>query len=634
MTLLTKQFRERVATKRRFNNTEIKEIFQNDGFNQPFVDRIEKIYATIPEDRKEEVRGRFQSPDSKQYLSAVWELLIADYLNDAGFGIVWNGEGMPDFTIVDPFQKKYMLEVRGLYESDAQEVRERIKDEIESRLNKVKVDGFLTLSCISVFPLDMDATEFINVVTKWCKNLNPQKTKDEFHYQKEGNHITVTYTRETVSEDQPTIRYFLTSIESNRQKYIKDNVLSEKGKKYGKRFSREGVPIIIALANSSGSSISDISIQSALIGSQTISFFPGTDKTESGLDGKGYITPNRASLVAQNTWLSAVMHFRSNWVEGDQIITPKIIANYWARNQIDFEAFTEAPLFRGREIDDLTIRYEWINVDDERKKNLQDDIQRTSDVGTESHLDAKKVSTKPCRQSKKLKQKLHKEIKPGVHLFTEDWEASVRGAILSLRNKDPEGILSRLVLKFKPIIEHLIEINLNPYLKLEIIVEEIRKLNQQPLRHSKKAADFINEADNTLREYRNKENDVPNSIDSHIENIQMLLGKAFLLFFKAEISYEGVFSQYEDQDSDDTPLSADPELNIFSGIDVHNKKRLLQRIYNTVDPEEELLNELLLTFKHLKVSMKMRPELLALFTNHHIQLNGPTIKKRIQRLTK
>jgi len=271
-----------------------------------------------------------------------------------------------------------------------------------------------------------------------------------------------------------------------------------------------------------------------------------------------------------------------------------------------------------------------INRDDK----LKEEIFRSSQVSIEADQNAKGVDVKPRKLPKKLVEKLQKEVEPGIFLFIGDWEASVNGAILLLKDKDPEDKLSGLILKFRPLIEHLIEINLNPYLKLELITEEIRKLKQQPLRYSKKATDFIDESELILRQYRSEENRAPLSIESHIQNIQSLLEKAFLLFLKAEISYEGAKSQYEDPKSDDSPLSADPELNIFSGMDAHNKKSLLQRIYTTVDPEEQLLNELLLTFKPLKIPIKMRPDLLALYTNHHIQLNGPAIKKRIQRLEK
>ena len=358
LTLLSKEFNEKVLSKPRYNDSEIKQILQHEDSLQPFISKIEKIFSAIPENRKKEVWGRFRSHKNRQHLSAVWELVIAGFLENEGFVVEWNGDGEPDFTIIDQQNKKYMFEIRGLYESDSQGLRNKIRDKIEIEINKLTLPGTLTLSCIHSLPLDMDIDDFVDSVDRWCKLFPVQENKGEFRYQKKGARVTIMFERSS-DKNRRNIQHFLTTIEANRFEYVKNTALSEKGKKYGKRFSGKGLPIIVALADSSGSSISDNTIQSALIGSQTVSFFPGTDQTEIGLDGKGYITPKEAFRGAQNKWLSAVMFFQSNWIDGDQIIWSSLYRNYWAKNPADSTDFGARRVFQGKGIDDSTIRYDW-----------------------------------------------------------------------------------------------------------------------------------------------------------------------------------------------------------------------------------------------------------------------------------
>ena len=360
MKLLSKKFTERVSSESRFNGSEVKGIVKNKKFLGPFIRRIEDTYKLIPNDRKREVLGRFQSRDKREHLSAVWELLIAAFLENEGYIVKWNGEGEPDLTIIDDQNKKFMLEIRGLYESDIQGRRNQLRSKIEHEVNNLTLNGWLTLSSIHSLPLDMDINDFVDSVARWCETYPPEKDIGEHYYQKNGVRIKVEFHRMGVNESMRNVRYFLTPIDANRFDYIKKVALREKGKKYGKRFSEKGIPIIVALANSSGFSISNDTIQYALIGSPTVSFFPGTDRTETGLDGKGYITPKEAFGGARNKWLSAVMFFQSNFIDGDQIVWSSLYRNYWAKNPADSSDFGARKVFQGKEIDDSTIRYDWV----------------------------------------------------------------------------------------------------------------------------------------------------------------------------------------------------------------------------------------------------------------------------------
>ena len=360
MKLLSKELCKEVLSERRYTDSEIIKTIQNKDSIQPFICKIEKVFASIPESRKNEVLGRFKSSNKREHLSAIWELLIADILEKSGLIVEWNGEGEPDLAVIDEQENKYMIEIRGLYASDLQGRRNQLRNTIENEVNKLPLNGWLTLSCIHSLPLDMDINDFVDSVARWCESYPPERDTGEHYYQKNGVRIKVEFHRTGDYEKTRNVRYFLTPIEANRYDYIKNVALREKGKKYGKHYSEKGIPIIVALADSSEFSISDDTIQYALLGSPTVSFFPGTDKTETGLDGKGYITPKEAFGGARNKWLSAVMFFQSNWIDGDQIIWSSLYRNYWAKNQADSTDFGARKVFQGKENDDSTIRYDWV----------------------------------------------------------------------------------------------------------------------------------------------------------------------------------------------------------------------------------------------------------------------------------
>lgn len=146
---------------------------------------LERWYRNLPDSQKPDICRRFRKFDSRQSMSAFWELYLNEALTRLGFSLtrhptVPDDRTTPDF-LVSRHDGDFYLEAVMLSDLECERRAERRRALIYDAVNKISsLHFFLWIDCLRESPSTPSQQDLRHKLGKWLHTLDPDDVRSRF----------------------------------------------------------------------------------------------------------------------------------------------------------------------------------------------------------------------------------------------------------------------------------------------------------------------------------------------------------------------------------------------------------------------------------------------------------------------
>jgi hypothetical protein len=272
MILFEKSFIQKATSSPKYTGTVVGSICNQLSDLSAFCDQLESWYKKVPSYKTKDIKKRFQSYNDRQHWSSFWEMAINSYFIENGFQTVWGKEGEPDLLLFAN-GNKIAVEIRGLYPSQKALKQKNVIKKLVDTINRINSPVALNILSMRQINEDIDIKEIVTQIKHWLESISFREKNviSELRIKQSNCDIRISVAPNIKPKNGSCVNLFPHFIESNREKYLRQQVLKKKSK-YANNLLCKNIPLIIALGNSSQSSITQHTIDTALFGKNTITF--------------------------------------------------------------------------------------------------------------------------------------------------------------------------------------------------------------------------------------------------------------------------------------------------------------------------------------------------------------------------
>ena len=276
---------------------------------------IEEWFAKLPEGVKPAFYSRLRSMNDFELVPAFYELMAYRYCVEEGWTVEYEPEILPkktpDLVVTTTNEKKFILEVATLFDSEELAASIKIIREVNEKVSQIKTDWVLDIKYYDYPPSNTKVRVAVAAVRNWLETLDENSPAQGCSF---GKAIAGFNFSVNVSKELPTPSVGCLFSVSYPGGQVPDygnrlkDILNKKNKKYSAKMT--GLPLIVLLGDGIGFLRGGTSlIDHTLYGVQQITFGPG--KPVAGRDRSGFFTASvndKGELTGKNTGISGVIY--------------------------------------------------------------------------------------------------------------------------------------------------------------------------------------------------------------------------------------------------------------------------------------------------------------------------------------
>lgn len=347
--LYTKEFIDNLPPMHPFENPWIIAMCKLDA-QKPMREMIEVWYEELPDDIKQQFKGKLLSTNNDVFIAAFHELAIYRYCIEEGWEVDYeptlNNGLTPDLLVHSKDYGDFVIEVTTLFDSEGVAKAVARKEELTQRIAAIETDHVLNISYSGYPQPDYNPRKLASAVKAWLDGLAEDEKVYSKTFDQDGCQVKVEASKDRIKFPRPNMGCVLAVMEDGHVPDYSTRAkrkLDEKRKKYSSKTL--GIPLVVVLADGVGRMrVDSYLIDKTLFGQYQVTVTcDGSKPPTMSRDRSGHFTPSndeRGEWFGKNTGISAVL-FSS--FRGGNKFQMKLLHNPVASIEMPYGAFEKMP---------------------------------------------------------------------------------------------------------------------------------------------------------------------------------------------------------------------------------------------------------------------------------------------------